>query len=236
MWYVYPVLIDVNPLANEPCAEDICLTSIFFRSWMCKRCGGDICCDCYLILTRYNDITPSEPGFRMRLPLLGSKASDQAVADHQMLSCTKGFAHFCSDLIPISRFSSHELDREICNVQAVLASFLPEVVVEPSSPVYSISYPSDPSEVLSLPLRTFSYQDMTDDAFHREWGGGQPLVVSGVDAQSEIQWTPDYFLSKSAYASQICRLVDCQNNKEITSTVFDFFGAFGKTKADLDRK
>jgi hypothetical protein len=62
---------------------------------------------------------------------------------------------------------------------------------------------------------------------------GEPLVVNDVHHVMQGNWNPTYFVLR--YGSQEVTITDCKSNEEYSSTVAQFFSAFG-TQSRTDKR
>ncbi|KAI7871431.1 hypothetical protein BDF14DRAFT_1718940 [Spinellus fusiger] len=65
--------------------------------------------------------------------------------------------------------------------------------------------------------------------FQRHWAKGQPIVISNTMANSQLTWSPDYFIEH--YDQEEIEVIDCTTGKTSLSTVrayFDSFKSYGQ--------
>ncbi|KDQ49873.1 hypothetical protein JAAARDRAFT_89483, partial [Jaapia argillacea MUCL 33604] len=62
--------------------------------------------------------------------------------------------------------------------------------------------------------------------FQDLWASGTPLIVTGLDRQFQLPWSPQYFIDH--FGSQVCEIVDCGTDETQRSTVKEFFLGFSK--------
>jgi len=126
--YVFTVFSCVLSHAS---VVDVCQTSIFSGSWICRKCGKEVCSDCYVTITacRHED-----PNMFAR----GVAKVDSVVRNHHY--CTMRRAHFARDFSPLSRFDETQLEDEIRAMEILVASTASLAYVsEPATSYASIS-------------------------------------------------------------------------------------------------
>ncbi|KDQ07139.1 hypothetical protein BOTBODRAFT_39064 [Botryobasidium botryosum FD-172 SS1] len=103
---------------------DLCMTSIFSRSWMCKKCGRDICGDCYHSLCDCFSETAEAHNARMKL-LVPVDASIAKTHRQRFTTCRRGkmpMLHPVEMWIPVSRFRPEELEETIRDMERAVGA------------------------------------------------------------------------------------------------------------------
>ena len=117
---------------SHACITDVCQTSIFSGSWICRKCGKEVCSDCYATITtcRYED-----PNMFAR----GARRVDGIERNRHY--CTIRQAHFASDFLPVSRFDNIQLEYETKAMEILLGSSPSADAWKPETPHVAESFP-----------------------------------------------------------------------------------------------
>ena len=114
---------------------DVCQTSIFSGSWICRTCGKEVCSDCYATITACKLEDPD---------MFARPIVDSVQRNHHY--CTMRQAHFASHFSPVSRFDKLQLESEAKAMDILLAS---------SALLADVSEPEIPYVLTSSPLGNF---------------------------------------------------------------------------------
>lgn len=99
MRYAHPYFAN---FAQLTICLDRCLTSIFATSFLCTRCGREICLDCYSMLES--------------LDLSNTKETRLIICGHS----GKGESHKASNFLPVCRFDPEQLDNTMGDMERLL--------------------------------------------------------------------------------------------------------------------
>jgi lysine-specific demethylase 3 len=185
---------------------DMCATSLFSQSWLCSKCGREICHDCFNGL-----VTPNSPG---------TKCSEQS-----------GLPHFQSDFIPISRFRTDELSEAIDEMQVLVDHDTQDHsrdneldgIIESMDAIVLTEQETSSDRVYSdLEVPRFHTSHFSDAEFLRHWSQGIPAIIGPIHFQGH--WDPQYFIK--VFGLESVTLEDCETGNIILSTVAEFFMSF----------
>ncbi|KIL67385.1 hypothetical protein M378DRAFT_102557 [Amanita muscaria Koide BX008] len=224
---------------------DTCMTSIFSSSWLCRICGREACAECFakvLDFTGQNpDTTPEE------LTAAQSRRERHAHVNPSFLSCTRRNEHSAKDFSPMSRFCNEELGKAIQEMEAMLEQDMKdensssdpatteERLFADSNNDRNVT-PSNLSEITtSTPthqVRRIADEALTSSLFEKIWSRGEPFVVTNVLHKFDLQWTPEFFMSK--YGKESCLILECQADTNKRVSVEQFFGRFGNYEGRKD--
>jgi len=68
--------------------------------------------------------------------------------------------------------------------------------------------------------------------FEKIWSRGEPFVVTNVLRKFDLQWTPEFFISK--YGKESCLILECQSDTNRRVSVEQFFSRFGNYEGRKD--
>ncbi|KAG5643259.1 hypothetical protein DXG03_001269 [Asterophora parasitica] len=228
---------------------DTCMTSIFSSSWLCRLCGREACAECFTTvseLTAGSENASTDPKV---LQAIEARREKHAHANPFFLQCTKRIEHQAKDFSPMSRFCEKELSTAIHEMEELLKETddgvtssnlreedndeeveapLPEgfPAFTTANPFIPVNLSHNTLSTPTLPIRRFEDAVLKQENFPRIWGLGEPLVVTSVLDKFDIEWTPEYFISK--YGLQSCLIIECQTEVNKRITVGEFFREFGK--------
>jgi len=112
---------------------DVCQTSIFSGSWICRTCGKEVCSECYATIAACK---------HENRDMFTRPKVDSVLRNHHY--CTMRQAHFASHFSPVSRFDKLQLESEARAMDILLAS---------SALAADVSEPEIPYVLISSPLR-----------------------------------------------------------------------------------
>ncbi|KAJ7177326.1 Clavaminate synthase-like protein [Mycena crocata] len=186
---------------------DLCTTSIFSASWLCRNCGRDICNSCLDQLRTAQDLE-----VRKQL-LMENPNFDQ---------CSFGVFHEALDFIALTRLRRAEIESSILQMEGLTApvarlpqTYTPIGVVDNGLPIHLI--------------QRVANRELTEDIFHRLWAQGEPILVTQAKTEFKLPWNPKYFIRN--YGTDQCTVVNCHTDVEKKMTVTKFFKTFGKYTA-----
>lgn len=90
--------------------SDVCLTSLFSSSWMCRMCGRELCTDCFDLVKELAAKRPANGVGRI-------KAKN---TNAQVLVCSMRNQHLAKDFSPVSRFFKEKLEETIAEMSNLL--------------------------------------------------------------------------------------------------------------------
>jgi lysine-specific demethylase 3 len=139
---------------------DTCLTSLFSRSWMCRRCGREQCADCYTTLKEHTFIDRNAT--REQRLEHDAKRERHAQTNPSFFTCCRKDDHDWSYFFPVSRFTNQELVDAInsmrrlvdgesaqSGVEVLSLAHSPEFSGSPNSSASSSAGPPTPPDTLS---------------------------------------------------------------------------------------
>jgi len=98
-----------------PLITDICITSLFSSSFMCQKCGREVCKECFQIvkeLTSRESIVDERARRKSREKYSHSNSS--------LLNCSRrNDLHAFADFRPVTRFARSELNRAVEEMQSI---------------------------------------------------------------------------------------------------------------------
>ncbi|KAG9017653.1 hypothetical protein FRB90_000349 [Tulasnella sp. 427] len=233
-----PNIIRRSPELECRASCDYCATSIFGAGWICKTCGREFCSDCRSKILYISEHCSSHEQTQLRMKARNTK-NDKKV-DQRLMYCQGGVAeHYGADLRPITRFRTDELETAIADMGTIIVDGRMNAFsrAEPQAGLLSqhqpimrrdLSDPEDPSNIGTLPYYVFSADNLTEDIFKPLWARGETVVVTGLLAMFQHQWTPNEFIRR--YGTLKCKVVDCKDDDEkLTEMAVErFFSNFGK--------
>lgn len=221
---------------------DVCMTSLFSSSWMCRSCGREACAECFSLIRALTYLPPnSQPH---ELAEQQTRREQHARTSPLTLACSRRIEHTTADFTPVSRFARAEIQEAISEMEKLIS--LPnQEVVDTTEPEVNWTYalstvPRNQDQESTLngaveglvlmteshPTRSINHEALTDEAFHRVWKEGDPIVATGILDKMKLSWDPAYFVER--YGDQQCTLFDCQSEDTKKLCVRDFFNMFGK--------
>ena len=79
-------------------------------------------------------------------------------------------------------------------------------------------------------IETFSKHQLTLALFKDRWAQHVPIVVSGVDLDFQVPWSPEYFIEH--HGNDVCKVEDFETGQLLPDyTVAHFFSGFGQPRA-----
>ncbi|KAL1749824.1 hypothetical protein FB107DRAFT_224897, partial [Schizophyllum commune] len=187
---------------------DICNTSIFSASWMCRNCGSESCPLCFKLVIQYTT----------------ASVKQRSVCPPSFLACSKFEQHQAEKFSSITRFGEQDLEQTIRELEEVLslgqASSIPEV---PSGHWSQVARPTP--HHAQYEVTRLAYETVTEEILRFFLKRGEPFIVTGLLQRMKISWTPEYFIQR--YGTRECLITNCANERTKATTVADFFQTFG---------
>lgn len=177
---------------------DVCSTALFSQSWLCSKCGRELCQECV------DSLTP--------LCSPATQCSQQT-----------GLSHFLTDLLPVSRFQADELSEAISEMQMLVSQDTPNHARD-----HELDGIVRQMEAMELGVQEeysereaprFCADNLSDGEFLRYWSLGLPAVVGSIHFQGH--WDPSYFIE--TYGEEPVTLEDCDTGMTQRSNVAEFF-------------
>ncbi|KAI9009988.1 hypothetical protein CLU79DRAFT_483085 [Phycomyces nitens] len=125
--------------------------------------------------------------------------------------CRQYRSHTKHHMIPIIKYEEATINQLIKESQSI-ANKRQEVFGQDNQEL-------DYKDVLYLPI-----EKATIDAFQKEWRRGKPVVVHDVRTNSDVSWSPSYFISN--YNTEMIEVIDCATGEVDQSTVKNYFTGF----------
>lgn len=100
-------------MLSHACFADVCQTSIFSGSWICQKCGKEVCSDCYATIAGREHEDPN-------MFASGAQKVGSVVRNHHY--CPIRQAHFAGNFSPVSRFDKTQIETETKAMETLLAS------------------------------------------------------------------------------------------------------------------
>ena len=220
---------------------EYCATSIFSASWFCRRCGKEFCLECFDGIQKSQDSVKTQ----------STKAKN---------TCTMGAIHGPSDFVPLTRFSTLALNKEISVMEKLVSAHRVGQQAGESrseddgsaavgSTEAEIDWPSlSPRQagivadqaVGKLPLRKFKASELDDQTMHDNWRQGEPMLVTNVLDPLAHRWDPQAFIDR--YGEEDCFIMRCDKDEKVkrnvpsslvkSTRVGKFFESFGKSQEE----
>lgn len=213
-------------LAESP--SDYCMTSIFNSGWLCQECGREFCEDCHASIVHLTTTsTEDDKARRMKSKTRLHPFREQ----NRLMYCQTGVEHYANDVLPTSRFKLLELKAIIQDMEKHALQDMEGILVNAPANLPDPAErreetdPDDPSELDRLPFHSFLADEIAEDTFRKIWATGSTVLVTGLLKRFEHEWTPATLTER--YGHQRCNIVDCETDKEIETTVGNFFSKFG---------
>ncbi|KAL1711512.1 hypothetical protein EV715DRAFT_215224, partial [Schizophyllum commune] len=211
---------------------DICNTSIFSASWMCRTCGTECCPPCFKLVTQYTSASVEQRGGR----------------PPSFLACSMSAQHQAVKFSPVTRFEGQDLKQSIRELEEVLrlgkAPSIPEDLKQsireleevlrlgkaPSIPEVPLNLKSQlarstPQDAQYERVTRLACEMVTEEILSSFLKRGEPLIITGLLQRMQISWTPEYFIQH--YGDRECLITNCANERTKATTVADFFQTFG---------
>ncbi|KAL0077284.1 hypothetical protein J3Q64DRAFT_1767764 [Phycomyces blakesleeanus] len=132
----------------------------------------------------------------------------------RLTRCSRYRAHAKEHFLPVTKYEENTIRELAKEVQSVKDS-QEDCIMQDNQD--EVSY----KEVLYIPI-----EESTIDAFQSEWRKGKPVVIRGVRTNSDVSWTPSYFIKN--YKKEIIEVINCKTKEVDESTVKKYFSGFIK--------
>lgn len=73
---------------------------------------------------------------------------------------------------------------------------------------------------------TLNANETKDADFDTLWSQGIPMLISGVDDDLQVSWSPQWFTEH--HGKELVEVIDCETGKSSPQYVADFFRMFGR--------
>lgn len=216
------------------------MTSLFTTTWLCPKCGREICGDCHATLSavfeEYQEKRKTDPEFasasyKLKATFYRERQSFYAAICH----IKQNIFHSPAQFIPITYFDTDELQTAIAEMRLQVdadlsnAEVSPVALVLPDHYIHQNPFP-DPTGIPSHPMPWFSVQDLSENTFRTIWAHGTPILVDDLGPLISSKWTPEGLTA--AYGEETCTIMNCDTEKTEEITVAEFFDLFGAFESE----
>jgi hypothetical protein len=187
---------------------DMCVTSVFYGSYMCGCCGREFCLGCWEEWTPRD--TPAEEINKLRV-------RDQ---------CSRSRRHERQSMLFITRAKEGEIAELLSRVRARIPTAADDQIYT-SIPTMTAPWPTSGGP-LYLPVPKAVFEDLPLTQFQSLWSkGGIPLVLTSLSPRFQLPWDARYFINQ--HGTSACLIHDCTDSTSQLGTVAGFFSGFSGT-------